>query len=153
MLTILLKLVFSIVSTLANLVTWLIFHTTAHCLVLLIHACKVPGESLRGALEQLAGAIRKCFEYFLELVVEQIVELTGSLISSAFNLLIGVVASSASASGAALGTFVDNTRASLHELFTDLPEIAEGFSEMVSTVVTDLWRNCMQALGYVKENA
>ncbi|KAK8611729.1 hypothetical protein V6N13_131772 [Hibiscus sabdariffa] len=37
-------------------------------------------------------------------------------------------------------------------LFAELPEIAEGFSEMVSTVVTDLWHNCMQALGYVKEN-
>ncbi|KAL4323436.1 hypothetical protein GQ457_11G003830 [Hibiscus cannabinus] len=148
MLAILLKLVFSMVSTLANLVTWLIFHTTAHCLVLLIHAFKVPGESLRGALEQLAGAIRACFEHFLELVVE----LTGSLVSSAFNLLIAVVASSASVSGEAFGTFVEQTRTSLHELFTELPEIAEGFSEMVSTVVTDLWHNCMQALGYVKEN-
>ncbi|GMI85683.1 hypothetical protein HRI_002237600 [Hibiscus trionum] len=149
MLAILLKLVFSIVSTLANLVTWSIFTATAYCVVLLINAFKVPGEALHVALEKLAEAIRTCLEYFLDLVVE----LTGSLISSGFKLLIDTVTSSASSSGAAFGELVEKTRTSLQELLTDLPEIAEGFSEMVSTVVRDLWKNCMEAMGYVTGNA
>ncbi|KAK8650800.1 hypothetical protein V6N13_140424 [Hibiscus sabdariffa] len=149
MLAVLLKLVFSVVSALANLVTWLIFNTTAYCLVLLISAFKVPGVALHVALEKFAESIRTCLEYFLELIVE----LTGSLISSGFKLLMDALTSSVSASGATFGELVEKLRTSLQESLTDLPEITEGFSEMVSTVVSDLWKNCMQAMGYVTENA
>ena len=149
MLALLLKVIFSIVSTLSNLVTRLIFSATAYLIVLLIHAFKVPGEALQGALEQLAEAIKACFEYVLELIIE----LTGSLISSVFDLFIQVVTSSASVSAEAFGTLMEKTRTSLEELLTDIPEIAEGFSEMISTVVTDLWNNYKYALGYVTENA
>ncbi|XVF21325.1 hypothetical protein REPUB_Repub12eG0081300 [Reevesia pubescens] len=149
MLALFLNLIFFVVSTLSNLVTRLIFSATAYIVVLLIHAFKVPGEALQGALEQLAEAIKACFEYFLEMIIE----LTGSLISSVFDLFIEAVTSSAAISGEAFGTLVEKTRTSLEELLTDLPDIAEGFSEMISTVVTDLWNNCKDALGYVTENA
>ncbi|XWS47185.1 hypothetical protein CRYUN_Cryun14cG0131600 [Craigia yunnanensis] len=149
MLAPLLKVIFCIVSTLSNLVTRLIFSATAYLLVLLIHAFKVPREALQGALEQLAEAIKACFEYILELIIEQ----TGSLISSVFDLFIEAVTSFASVSGEAFGTLVEKTRTSLEELLTGLPEIAEGFSEMISNVVTDLWNNYNSALEYVTENA
>ncbi|EOX93812.1 hypothetical protein QQP08_003508 [Theobroma cacao] len=149
MLSLFLKVLFCIVSTISNLVTRLMFSATAYLLVLLIHAFKVPGEALQGALEQLAEAIKACFEYLLELIIE----LTSSLISSGFDLFIEAVTSSASVSGAAFGTLVEKTRTSLDELLTDIPEIAEGFSEMISTVVADLWNNYKNALGYVTENA
>ncbi|XP_022771538.1 uncharacterized protein LOC111314434 isoform X1 [Durio zibethinus] len=149
MLALLLKLIFSTVSTLSNLVTRLIFTATAYFLVLLIHVFKVPGEALGVALEKLAEAIESCFDYFLELIIE----LTGSLISSVFNLFTEAVTSFVSASGEAFGTLVEKTRTSLEELLTDIPEIVEGFAEMISTVVIDLWNNTKYALGYVTENA
>ncbi|OMO66025.1 hypothetical protein CCACVL1_21313 [Corchorus capsularis] len=149
MLAMLLKIIFYVVSTLSNLVTRLIFSATAYVVVLLIHAFKVPGEALQGALEQLAEAIKTCFEYLVELIIE----LTASLISSGFNLIIEAVTSSASVSGTVFGTLVEKTKSSLEELLTGLPEIADGFSEMISTVITDLWNNYKYALGYVTENA
>ncbi|XVF81244.1 hypothetical protein PTKIN_Ptkin15bG0140100 [Pterospermum kingtungense] len=149
MLALALKFLFFVISTLSNLITRLIFSATAYIIVLLIHAFKVPGEALQGALEQLAEAIKSCFEYFLE----QIIELTGSIISSVFDLFIEAVTSSASVSAAAFATLVEKTRTSLAELLTGLPEIAEGFSEMVSNMVTDLWNNYKYALEYVTENA
>ncbi|KAB2020908.1 hypothetical protein ERO13_D07G096300v2 [Gossypium hirsutum] len=149
MLVLLLKFVFSLVTTLSNLVTRSIFIATAYVLVVLIQAFKVPGEALQVALEKLADAIKVCFEYFFEMIVE----LMGSLISTVFDSFVDAVTTSASVSGEAVGILVEKTRMSLQELLTGLPEIAEGFSEMVSTVVTDLWNNCMQALGYVTENA
>ncbi|XP_022771541.1 uncharacterized protein LOC111314434 isoform X2 [Durio zibethinus] len=63
------------------------------------------------------------------------------------------VTSFVSASGEAFGTLVEKTRTSLEELLTDIPEIVEGFAEMISTVVIDLWNNTKYALGYVTENA
>lgn len=149
MLALALKVIFCIISTLSNLVTRLIFSATAYVLVLLIHAFKVPGEALQGALEQLAEAIKSCFEYFLELIIE----LTGSVISSFFNLFIEAVTSSASVSAATFAILVETTRTSLAELLTGLPEIAEGFSEMISNMVTDFWNNYKYALEYVTENA
>ncbi|XWS31230.1 hypothetical protein CRYUN_Cryun23aG0059700 [Craigia yunnanensis] len=149
MLALLLKLLFCIVSTLSNLVTRLIFSATAYFLVLLIQTLKVPGEALQGTLEQLVEAIKACFEYFLELIIQ----LISSLISSGFDLFIQAVTWSASVSAEVLGTLVEKTRTSLEELLTDIPEIAEGFSEMISTVVTDLWNNYKYALGNVTENA
>lgn len=145
----LLKLIFFAVNALSYLVSRLIFTVTAYLVVLIIQAFKVPGQAAQGALEQVAEAIKGCFEYFLALVMEAI----SSLISTAFDLLIEAVTGSASVTGSAIGGLVEKTRTSLDELLKDLPDLVDGFSEMISTMLTDLWNNYKDAVGYVTEKA
>nr|POF12097.1 hypothetical protein CFP56_08861 [Quercus suber] len=52
-----------------------------------------------------------------------------------------------------IGVLVEKTRTSFEGFLNDFPEIMENFTKMVSTVVTDLWNNYKDALGYVTENA
>lgn len=47
--------------------------------------------------------------------------------------------------------FKEKTRSWLDGLLTDFPEVFDGFSEIISTMVTDLWNIYKDALGY--ENA
>ncbi|GMY33834.1 Anti-sigma-I factor RsgI6 like [Fagus crenata] len=145
----LLKIIFLAISTLSNFITRLFFTTIANLLIVLIHAFKVPGESMQGVLEQVGEAIKGCLEYFLELLIEVI----KTIISSVFDALINGVTGSAAVTGSAIGGLVEKTRTSFEGLLNDFPEIIEGFSEMISTVVTDLWNNYKDALGYVTENA
>ena len=104
---------------------------------------------MQGVLEQVGEAIKGCLEYFLELLIEVI----KTIISSVFDALINGVTGSAAVTGSAIGGLVEKTRTSFEGLLNDFPEIMEGFSEMISTVVTDLWNNYKDALGYVTENA
>ena len=149
MVVFLLKVIFLAISTLANFTTRLFFTAIANLLIVLIHAFKVPGESMQGVLEQVGEAIKGCLEYFLELLIEVI----KTIISSVFDALINGVTGSAAVTGSAIGGLVEKTRTSFEGLLNDFPEIMEGFSEMISTVVTDLWNNYKDALGYVTENA
>ncbi|ESR50493.1 hypothetical protein KPL70_012197 [Citrus sinensis] len=149
MVVLLLKLIFFVIAAVSNLVTRLIFSSVAHLIVLLIHAFKVPGEAMQGALEQLAEAMRACVEYVSGIIIEAI----GSLISSAFDLLKQGVTESAVMSGSAVVGLVEKTRDSFEGLLKDIPEIFEGLAEMISNIAADLWKNYIDALGYVTENA
>ncbi|KAG2672586.1 hypothetical protein I3843_13G041400 [Carya illinoinensis] len=145
----LLKIIFLAITTSWNLLTRLLFTAVANLLVVSIHAFKVPGEAARGALEQVAEALRGCLEYFLELLIEAV----KTLISTVFDALINGVSGSAVFAGSAIGGLVEQTRTNLEGLLTDVPELLESFSEMISTMVSDLWNNYKDALGYVTENA
>ncbi|KAK9992966.1 hypothetical protein SO802_022669 [Lithocarpus litseifolius] len=148
MVVVILKFIFLAIITLANLTTKLFFTSIAN-LIVLIHAFKVPGEALQGALEQVGEALKGCLEYVLELLIEVI----KTIISTVFEALINGATGSAAVTGSAIGGLVEKTRTSFEGLLNDFPEIIEGFSEMVSTVVSDLWNNYKDALGYVTENA
>ncbi|GAV78210.1 hypothetical protein CFOL_v3_21678 [Cephalotus follicularis] len=140
--------IFSVVTTLANIITRLIFTTTAYLIVLLIHAFKVPGEALQTGMEYVGEVIRACFDYVFELAWEAI----STLISTAFDNFVEAVTGSVSVTGSVFGDLVEKTRASLDGLLEDLPEIIGGLSEMIMTIVSDLWNNYKDALGYVAEN-
>lgn len=145
----LLKLVFYTISTITNLISRLIFSTTAFFLVVLIQAFKVPGGATRGIIEQAAEAIKSVSEYVLGLIIDVI----STIISFIFDTIKDVIIESIVSGSSAVADLVDQTKTSLEGLLNDVPEIIEGFSEMVTTMVSDLWNNCMEALGYVQENA
>ncbi|KAL3531070.1 hypothetical protein ACH5RR_010392 [Cinchona calisaya] len=138
------NLVFLALSTMLNIISRLIFQGTAHFIVLTIQAFKLPGQAVQGLLEKLGDVIKACLEYLVELVIEAI----STLISSLFDLVKDGVSGSATAAGSAIGglaTLIDG-------LVKDLPEVLQGFSEMITTVATDLWDNYKDALGYINEN-
>ncbi|GLT72692.1 hypothetical protein SLA2020_446020 [Shorea laevis] len=141
----LLKFIFLTITTLSNLVSRVIFTAIASLFVLLIYGCKVPGEAALGILEQVGEAIKGCLEYILELLIEIIM----SVISSVLDALVATITGSAAAAGSAAGDLVEKTRSSFEGLLNDLPEILESFTEMISTIVSDLWNNYKDALAYV----
>ncbi|PON75062.1 hypothetical protein PanWU01x14_044140 [Parasponia andersonii] len=144
----LLKIIFFILSTISYFVSRFIFSTIAYLLVFLIHTLKVPGENAKGLLEQVAEALKGFIQYTFDLAVEAIT----TIVSMSFDhVKEGVMGSASVASSAVLG-LVEQTKASFEGLVKDLPELWEGFSEMVSTIATDLWNNYKDALGYVREN-
>lgn len=122
----------------------------ANLLVLSIQALKVPGEAIQAALDQVAEVTKWCFEYFSEFLIEAV----KTLISSVFDVLANGVSGSAAFAGSAIGGLVEQTRSSFEELLKDvLPKVMEGFSEMMSTIVSDFFNNFKDALGYVTQNA
>ncbi|GFZ13336.1 hypothetical protein Acr_23g0017210 [Actinidia rufa] len=149
MLPFLLKFLFLALSTLSYLISRFLLTATAYLLVLAIHAFKVPGEAVKGALEQVSDAVKSCVEYLLEVLLEAL----SAAVSTLFDLLKDGISGSAAATGSAIGGLVEQMRNSVDGLLKDLPEVLEGFSEMVSTIVTDLWNNYREAIGYVTENA
>lgn len=144
----LLKLIFFVVSLVANLVSRLIFSTIAHLLVLLIHGCKLPGQAIHGGLGQVSEAIKSCLEYFLGLIMEVI----SALISTFFDYLIESVTGSAAAATSTVWDLLEKTKTSLDAL-KSFQEAFEGLPEMTFDIVKDLWNNYKDALGYVVENA
>lgn len=145
----LLKIIFFVVTTISNLVSRIIFATTAYLLVLLIHKLRVPGEAVHEVLEQVVEAIRGFTGYLFELIAEA----TKTVVSNSFDLLKGSVTESAGATSSAIWGLLEKTRASLDEKLKHVPEVLEGFAEMVSSVVAGLWNSCREALTYVTENA
>ncbi|KAG2669632.1 hypothetical protein I3760_14G041100 [Carya illinoinensis] len=146
----LLKFFFLAISALSNFVARFFFPAVANLLVLSIQALKVPGEAIQAALELVAEVTKGCLEYFLEFLIEVV----KTIISSVFDVLVNGVSGSVTFAGTAIGGLVEQTRNSFEELLKDvLPPVIEGFSEMMSTMVSDLWNNYKDALGYVTKNA
>lgn len=144
----LLKFIFFIVSTISNLISRLIFSTTAHVLVQLLQAFKVPGERTQNALEQVRNVVQGCIEYLVDLAMN----VTTSIISFIFDLLKEGISSSSVATVSAITGLMEITKNSLDGLLKDVPEVLKAFTEMISTIVTDLLNNCKDAIGYVAEN-
>ncbi|GFZ01863.1 hypothetical protein Acr_15g0004720 [Actinidia rufa] len=146
----LLNIIFLALGTLSNLVFRIIFNVTTYMLVLVIQSFKVPGEVAKGALEQVADVIKLCVEYLVEFAWEAI----SSLLSALFDLVKEGVFGSVVATGSAIGGLLEHMRNSMDGFLKELiPEVLEGFSEMISTIVTDFWNNYKEAVGYVTENA
>ncbi|KAG6628832.1 hypothetical protein CIPAW_14G039500 [Carya illinoinensis] len=146
----LLKFIFLAISALSNFVARFFFPAVANLLVLSIQALKVPGEAIQAALELVAEVTKGFLEYFLEFLIEVV----KTLISSVFDVLVNGVSGSVTFAGTAIGGLVEQTRNSFEELLKDvLPPVIDGFSEMMSTMVSDLWNNYKDALGYVTKNA
>ncbi|KAJ8428627.1 hypothetical protein Cgig2_015745 [Carnegiea gigantea] len=147
MVAILFKLIFCVISMISNIITRLIFSTTAYLIVLLIHALKVPGEATKGILEQAAGALRSALEYMLGTIMEVISTSISSIIHAIKDGIIESIVNGKSA----LAELVDQTKSSFEGLLKDVvPEIVQGFSEMATNIVSDLWNNYIEAIGGFK---
>lgn len=107
------------------------------------------GGATKGIIEQAAEAIKSVLEYVLGLIIDMI----STIISFIFDTIKGVVIESIVSGSSAVADLADKTKTSLEGLLNDVPEIVERFSEMVTKMISDLWNNCMEALGYVQENA
>lgn len=150
MILVLLKIIFLALTTLSNIVSRIIFTTAASFICLLIQGLKVPGEAAKGALEQVADLIKSCAEYLAEFAFEAL----SNIVSAIFDLVKEGVYGSLSATGSAIGALVEQTRNSIDGLVKEfVSEVLRGFSEMVSTIVADLWKNYKDAVGYVAENS
>lgn len=146
----LVRFIFLAITALSSLVSRLIFSTTAYLLVLIIQGCRLPGQAVQGGLQLIADAIRACFEYVLQFIVGEI----SSSATAALDLLIKGISGSAVLTGSALGGLVEKTRASLDGVLENsLSQLAEDFRQMISTIMTDLWSNYKDAVGYFTENA
>ncbi|KMT05557.1 hypothetical protein BVRB_7g168040 [Beta vulgaris subsp. vulgaris] len=145
----LVTLVFSLISTVSNIITKVIFSTTAYFLVLIIQGLKVPGEATKGILEQAAETFRSVLEFVFGLIIE----LISTIISKVFDAIKDGIIESITSGSSAVGDIIEQTKTSFEGLLNDVPEITLGFSEMIFTLISDLWNNCMEALGYVQENA
>lgn len=146
----LVRFIFLAITALSSLVSRLIFSATAHLLVLIIQGCRLPGQAVQGGLQLIADVIRACFESVLQFIVEKIC----SSAAAALDLLIEVISGSAALTGSALGGLVEKTRASLDGVLENsLSQLAEDFRQMISTIMTDLWSNYKDAVGYFTENA
>ncbi|XP_034916017.1 uncharacterized protein [Populus alba] len=144
------RFIFLAITALSSLVSRLIFSATAHLLVLIIQGCRLPGQAVQGGLQVIADVIRACFEYVLQFIVEKICSST----AAAVDLLIEGISGSAALTGSALGGLVEKTRASLDGILENsLSQLAEDFRQMISTIMTDLWSNYKDAVGYFTQNA
>uniref|UniRef100_A0A7C9CJG7 Uncharacterized protein n=1 Tax=Opuntia streptacantha TaxID=393608 RepID=A0A7C9CJG7_OPUST len=150
MVAILFKLIFYVISAISNIITKVIFSTTAYFIVLLIHALKVPGEATKGLLEQAADTLRSALEYVVGLIMEVISTSISAIIDTIKDGIIESIVHGKSA----LAELVEQTKSSFEGLLKEVvPEIVQGFSDMATNIVSDLWNNYIQAIGYVQENA
>ncbi|CAI9107357.1 OLC1v1006688C1 [Oldenlandia corymbosa var. corymbosa] len=144
-----LNLVLWAITTLLNIITWLIFNTAAHLLVLAIRGCKIPGQAIQGALEQLGNVIRTCLVYLLELSMNSMM----AFVSSLFDAMKQGITDSATGAGSALGSLMEEMRGSLENLIKEIaPQVIEGFTDLITNVVVNLWNSYKEAVAYVLEN-
>lgn len=104
---------------------------------------------MKVAIEQLSEGIKSFTESFFVSLVEVI----GNFFSTLFDLIKEGISVSADAIGSALGVLMEQTGNSVVGLLKGLALVFEGFAGMVSTIITDLWNNLMDATGYVTKNA
>ncbi|KAG5567217.1 hypothetical protein RHGRI_002692 [Rhododendron griersonianum] len=140
MVLVLLNFVFSAVTAITNLLSRLILTATACLLVLVIQALKLSGGAMKVAIEQLSA--------FAESFFVSLVEGIGNIFSTLFDLSKERISNSADAIGSALGVLMEQTGNSVVGLLNGLALVFEGFVGMVSTIITDLWNNLMDATGY-----
>lgn len=127
----LLKIIFFSLSALSNIVLHIIFNVIAHLFVLVIQAFRVPGRAMEGALEQVRSLIGACLDYLLELVLEVI----KSLCFAFLDHLKESISSSAVATGSAIS----------NGLLEDFPELLEGLSDTIFTLLIDFWNSYIEA--------
>lgn len=134
---------------LSNLLSRLLFTSTAFLLVLIVNALKIPGEALQRALEQITDLIRAGFWYALKVILETM----SDLISTSFDFLKEAASEFVVSAGPVFEAFLEKGKDSVEWLSKVLVEVFEGLSEMISTVAIDLWNNYKEAISYVTKNA
>ncbi|KAL5997191.1 hypothetical protein ACLOJK_008120 [Asimina triloba] len=140
----LIKFILSALSSLADLLSYVIFNGAAHILVLIIRAFRVPAT----LLEYAADKLKETVEQLIQLLIDAI----STLISDAFNLLLEVITGTVNMTTSAVGDLMDKTKSSLEELVNVLLELLMDASQAVWTIVTTIWNNSKDAIGYVFEN-
>ncbi|KAI3782847.1 hypothetical protein L2E82_12905 [Cichorium intybus] len=145
----LINIIFSTITLLSNLISRLLFTVTACLLVIAIQGLKVPGEALQAGMEQVGGLIKSCVEYLFEIVVEMI----SGIVGLAFDLVKEGVFGTVVATGAVAGGLVEKMRSGFDLVVEEIPAVIVSAMEMVTTMVTDLWNNYIEAQSYVTENA
>ncbi|KAI5430198.1 hypothetical protein KIW84_034683 [Lathyrus oleraceus] len=149
MLVLLLKPITFLVATLWSLLTRLIFNTIAYTIVLLIQGLKSSGEGSLGIFQQVAEIIRAFFEFILQLLIGSI----SSIVSLVFDAVKDVITGSVSATGSMAAELAEKLKTSFEESLKQVPELFEEVVHMMSNMVTDLWNNYKEAVGYVAGNA
>ncbi|EHA8587702.1 hypothetical protein COCNU_scaffold002996G000020 [Cocos nucifera] len=128
---------------------WDVERGLALLIVALLQLLKVPGVAINGALDQIAGVFRGGLEYVLELLRDAIV----SLLSSCFELLTSTATGSFQLTTSAITELMEKMKTALDELAEILPEVFEGASEMIGSIVLNLWNSYKDALEYITTNA
>ncbi|KAH7670465.1 hypothetical protein IHE45_10G028800 [Dioscorea alata] len=145
----LLRLFFWGLGTIASIASLIILKTTAVLIVLFIHLFKLPSMALNNLLDQFAILVRSGVEYLIGLLLNSV----WSLISGSFDLITGTAADSVSHTSSVLMELMEDTRGALDDLAEIFPEIFSSASEMVGSVIINLWSYYKDAVGYVMENA
>ncbi|KAL5057623.1 hypothetical protein RYX36_029227 [Vicia faba] len=148
MLVLLLKPITFLVATLWSLLTRVVFNTIAYTIVLLIQGLKSSGEGSLGIFQQVAEIIRACFEFILQLLIGSI----NSIVSLVFDAVTDIITGSVSATGSMAAEFAEKLKTSFEESLKQVPELFEEVFDMMSNMVTDLWNNYKEAVGYVTGN-
>ncbi|GAB4830294.1 hypothetical protein Ancab_019931 [Ancistrocladus abbreviatus] len=143
------KLIFLTVSAISNMISRVIFSALAQVIVLMVNSFKGSGEVTKGVLSQATDLIRSIFEYIIGFIIDAI----NNIITTIFDAIKDGIFEAFTLTTSTIGEIMENTRNSMADLFSDIPEVVNGFSEMITTMISDLWSNCMEALGYIKENA
>ena len=144
----LLKLILWALSSLASLATFIIFRAVALIVVLFIQLFRVPGLAIEGALEHIAVLLRTAVECVFDLLKDGLV----SLISSGVELVSGTATGSISLTTSAVVELTEKMKNAFDMLAEIFPEAFEGMSEMVGKMVSDLWDNYKDAVGYIIQN-
>ncbi|KAK9159896.1 hypothetical protein Syun_006237 [Stephania yunnanensis] len=148
MAVLLLKILFSALSSLANIISSLTL-TLLHCfLALVIQALSVPGGVTNIVIRLLSSLIKVLFENLIELLMEGI----SFLISLVFDLVVEILSGTVYVGTNATVGLVGLAKTALNGLCEEFLEVFKGFFEMICRIMVDLWNNYMDAVSYVKEN-
>ena len=74
------------------------------------------------------------------------------MISTGFGVVKQAVFESGGFTRELVAGLVEKMSTWIGKMMEDLPEILEGLRELISTIVTDFWKNYVEAIVYVKEN-
>ncbi|XAR58759.1 hypothetical protein NMG60_11014289 [Bertholletia excelsa] len=145
----LLNFLFAAVSSVWNVLTWAIFTATAHFIVIVIQSFKTSGEFLLGGLEQVGELIKGLVEYIFGVLIDTI----STVVSTVFQSLVEGVSGMAAGVAEAAGVLTGIAQGSAEGVLGPVLEVVSGFVEMITTMVSDLWSNYQEAVGYVQENS
>ncbi|CAI8612512.1 unnamed protein product [Vicia faba] len=112
------------------------------------HCLKSSGEGSLGIFQQVAEIIRACFEFILQLLIGSI----NSIVSLVFDAVTDIITGSVSATGSMAAELAEKLKTSFEESLKQVPELIEEVFDMMSNMVTDLWNNYKEAVGYVTGN-
>lgn len=101
-------------------------------------------------LEQVAAMIKGYMKVFIEQIVYEVLM---SLMFNGFDVVKQAVMGSGGFTKEVVAGVVEQMSSWIGKMMEDVPEIMEGVKEVISTVMIDLWKNYVEAVVYVKENA
>ncbi|KZV25718.1 hypothetical protein F511_04779 [Dorcoceras hygrometricum] len=109
---------------------------------------RLQGEGSQIVLEQVRDMIRASLQYMLGFLIQEII----TIISSLFGLVKDEISNISSGMASASVGLIEKLRTSFYGA-VDFPEALNAFLQMIGEILKGLWKNCMDAVGYVAENA